>query len=154
MAEDPIVFESRWVVAAALREVFDLLMDVEGLPAWLPCVVKEAAELPRDQGVRRARLGIRGLLPYTLRLDLNVSPDEEDASIRIESRGDLRGTGLWKLVDEEGGGTGVAFACSIHAESRTLRLVNRILWPLVALNHRWVMARVEARMRARLETAR
>jgi hypothetical protein len=154
--EQPVTFESRWTVDASPSSVFELLMDIERIPLWLPDVCPEAQELRPEAGGRRARLAIRGLLPYTLRLSVSVQASKADGSIRIEAEGDLNGVGLWKIVPEPAQ-TAVAFACSIHPERPVLRIVNRVLWPLVVLNHWWVMRRVrkamekELRRRSRIE---
>ncbi len=126
-------FRASWLVGAARADVHRVLVDLEHYPDWWPQVVA-VAKIDDD----RARVLCRSTLPYTLDLWLTAA-SRSPQLLAVEVAGDLRGSVRWSLR-EDGRGTIVEQEQDVVVEGRWLGLAATLLRPLLAWNHRRMMA--------------
>lgn len=149
MASNEYRFVTAWRIRARVKEVADILEDVESMPRWWPAVYQRVEIVrPGDQnGVGKlVQLRTRGWLPYRLNWSFLVTDSNSPDGFSIEAFGDFVGTGVWHLW-QEGKFTMVTFDWQIKAEKPILQKLSFILKPIFAANHRWAMARGEESLR-------
>ncbi len=69
------------------------------------------------------------------------------------SRGDLEGTGTWRLHEFEGG-TAVSYDWRVRAGKPLIRRFSPVVKPLFRANHNWVMRRGEGALQRWLANPR
>lgn len=134
MSTATYTFRSEWTVPAPADELYDVLEDVAGYPAWWP-QVRAVARLDDET----ALVACRSLLPYTLHVEL--SPRVRDRSggvLEASLDGDLVGHSRWTL-DTSGAGTRMVYDQQVHAPSALMRRLTRVARPVLEANHGWMM---------------
>ena len=126
-------FRASWLVDAPRAEVHEVLVDLEHYPDWWPQVVA-VAKIDDD----RARVLCRSTLPYTLDLLLTATSRSPEL-LAVDVAGDLRGSVRWSLR-EDGRGTVVEQQQDVVVEGRWLGRAATVLRPMLAWNHRRMMA--------------
>lgn len=96
---------------------------------------------------RRYRCRWRGRVGPSVAFEFLVEEVEEPARMRGRARGDLEGTGEWRLT-EAAGVTTVTYDWRVRPVPAWMRL--RMLAPLLRRNHHAVMARGGAALAQRL----
>ena len=116
--------------------VWQALSRVDDYPTWWPW-------LKEFDGVRLAagerwRCAVRPQLPYTLRfvIELTEVADTEHACARLE--GDIRGWARITLTDY-GRGSEVRLVSDLDATGGLAGLIDRLVHPLAAAGHDWVL---------------
>ena len=154
-------FVTTWRLPATRDEIADVLADAADLARWWPSVYLEVdvREPGDERGLGRAvDLHTKGWLPYTLRWRFRVVESQPPEGFTIAAEGDFVGRGVWTLREVADAGTpggpvtDVEYDWRIRAEKGLLRSLSPVMRPLFGANHRWAMARGEARLR--LELAR
>jgi uncharacterized protein YndB with AHSA1/START domain len=133
--DNEYVFSDEWDVAAPPEAVFDTLADGHTYPRWWTPVyidVHSDGEYTYQH--------FKGRLPYHLHTRTRTTHSERPHTLRGETDGDLRGTGLWTLTPTETG-TRVRFDWRVHADRRLLKLLTPFLRPALRFNHDWAIAR-------------
>jgi hypothetical protein len=150
MSSERFHLTSRWRVRAPAQSVFDVLVQLGSLSTWWPGV--RSAPLGSSQEVvgRRAQLEIFGLLPIALRAELEITAAEPGRNVEVVSRGELQGTGEWRLR-ELSGVTSATFIWDVRLDRPGLRTLAHSLRPLLVLSHRFAMWRGERGLRRLLE---
>jgi hypothetical protein len=147
---------SEWRVTETVREVMDVLDDVQALPRWWPAVYA-SAELLDDgtpDGVgRKVALRATGWLPYTLSWTSTLTEPVTERGFAIRSGGDMVGTGRWTF-QHEGPDVVLAFDWNVEIAKPLVRRLTWLLKPVFAANHRWAMARGEESLRLELRRRR
>jgi hypothetical protein len=150
MSSDRFHLTSRWRVRAPAVSVFAVLADLGALSTWWPGVRSAALGASEDVVGRRAELEIFGILPIALRAEVEITAVEPGRSIEVISRGELQGTGEWRLR-EIGGATLATFSWKVRLDRPGLRALVHPLRPLLVLSHRFAMWRGERGLRRLLE---
>ncbi len=135
------VFSASWDLAAAPDDVAAVLVDLERYPDWWP-QVRSVSKIDEDS----ARVSCRSALPYTLDLVLNAI-SRTPPVVEVALSGDLTGFARFSLVPSAQG-THLDF----HQEVRPggiVAVASYILRPVLAWNHRQMMAGCERGLRDR-----
>jgi uncharacterized protein YndB with AHSA1/START domain len=146
------VLVSDWRIAAPRASVWQALRRPCEWPAWWP-YVKRVEELEHGNGGgvgARHRVHWTSRLPYSIHLVTRVVEVREPELIRVEAAGDLRGEGVWRLREEDGG-TGVEYTWRVGLDKGWMRALAPLLRPVFAWNHNAVMAAGEQGLRGLLE---
>lgn len=138
-------FRSVWRVTADQADVFSVLSDLSGYPAWWP-------EVRRAVRVDEAsfELSCRSLLPYDLVFaSTQERRDPVDGVLQARLRGDLEGFSRWTVTSDGSGATAV-FAEEVTANKSLLRRLAPVARPAFQANHRLMMRHGEAGLRVYL----
>jgi hypothetical protein len=137
-------FLTRWRFRATAQEVFDILADPLGLARWWPSVyLRVEVVAPGDPATGVGRvvdLHTKGLLPYTLRWNFELTEVTPPSGFKLVAHGDFEGTGAW-TISQDGDVADVTYDWRIKAEKPLLRYGSFALRPFFAANHRWAMAK-------------
>jgi hypothetical protein len=136
-------FVTNWSVEGTLATVNSILRDVESFPRWWRpvYVLAQVIEAGEPDGVgRRVQFTTRGFLPYVLHWELRVVQSHEPYGFGFTARGDLTGTGSWKLWQDHDR-VRLQLEWNVRAEKTTVRAIARVSRTLVATNHSWAMAK-------------
>ena len=142
-------FLDKWFIPHPIELVFDELLHGEDYPKWWGEAWKRVMPIGEAKaGAVGARTEViaGGFLPYTIKLELEVARVERPHLLAVVSRGDLEGTGTWRLHEFEGG-TAVSYDWRVRAGKPLIRRFSPILKPLFRANHNWVMRRGEVALR-------
>lgn len=134
-------FRTTWLVQAAREDVFELLWDAEGWPQWWRGVESvEKLEQGDSEGVGSlSRYRWRSRLPYNLEFLMRISRVERPYLLAGEARGELEGTGLWRLF-QEGETCAVVYDWKVRTTRPWMNLLAPLARPLFRWNHDVVMA--------------
>jgi uncharacterized protein YndB with AHSA1/START domain len=135
------VFVDEWDVAAAPESVFAAIADARSYPTWWKPVYLEVESEGEPAVGKQSRQHFKGRLPYHLHTRSRITRLEPPFAIGAEVDGDLRGTGLWTLTENEDGTTHVRFDWRVHADRLLLRLLTPVLRRALRWNHAWAIAR-------------
>ena len=144
-------FLTTWRLAAPRQEVWDVLSDVEDWPAWWPAV-QSARELAAGDERRvgsRYRVRWRAPAGYPVEFDFTVEEVDEPLLMAGRSRGDLEGSGVWRLMEEDGVTT-VTYAWDVITTKRWMNALGPLPRPLFRWSHGRVMAGGGAALAKRL----
>ena len=135
-------FLTTWRLAAPRQAVWDVLADVERWPAWWPAV-ESARELAAAGDGRRIgssyRVRWRAPAGYRVEFDFTVEEVDEPLLMAGRSRGDLEGSGVWRLVEEDGVTT-VTYTWDVVTSKRWMNALGPLPRPLFRWSHDRVMA--------------
>lgn len=129
------VFHATWAIAAPPQRVFSALADLERYPDWWPAF-KRARLVDNDH----CDLAVRTLLPVTLQFTLQR--DIEDPStgmLRAAATGDIVGLVEWRLTPVVNRDTIARFTEDVTLQHTQAARLDRVIRPLLALNHRLAM---------------
>jgi uncharacterized protein YndB with AHSA1/START domain len=134
-------FVTEWRLDAPIDRVYDTINDSLAWPDWWPAVkaVEEIRPATGRGGMGSVRRYVfKGKLPYALSFDMTVERNERPRVLAGRAAGELEGTGVWSLREEDGV-TLVRYEWKI----RTTRLWMNVLAPLAGglfkSNHDFVM---------------
>lgn len=135
-------FVTVWRLPAPIGAVWQAIIESERWPQWWKGVVSVTAlDDAAEPGVGSSyRYVWRSKLPYTLWFDMEVTRVEEPHLLEGRATGELEGTGLWELSEEDGA-TMVRYTWSVRTTRPWMNLLAPIARPLFAWNHDYVMAR-------------
>ena len=143
-------FLTTWRLDAPVERVWAELVHPERWHEWwhgVEAVEQVAAAGPSGVGAQFANRW-RSALPYTVSFTTTVIGVNEPHTVELVSRGDLEGSGGWRLEDD--GGTSVQFAWNVRTTSPWVNAVSLVAKPLFAWNHDVIMRRGEAGLSRRL----
>jgi uncharacterized protein YndB with AHSA1/START domain len=136
-------FVDRWLVPAAVDDVYDLLGDPLEYPTWWGDVFLETGGDPGPpRPGRRTTVVARGFLPYRLRFSTEIVAAERPTRIEMRLDGDFEGSGAWHLEPVEGG-TRAVLDWRPVVKKPLVRNLTPVLRPLFRANHAWTMRRGE-----------
>jgi mannose-6-phosphate isomerase-like protein (cupin superfamily)/uncharacterized protein YndB with AHSA1/START domain len=136
-------FLDKWFIPHPIDAVFEALLHAEDYPRWWGEAWKRVTPIgdtPAGAVGAKTEVIAGGFLPYTIALELEVERVERPHLISVISRGDLEGTGTWRLHEFEGG-TAVSYDWRVRAGKPLIRRFSPIVKPLFRANHTWVMRR-------------
>jgi uncharacterized protein YndB with AHSA1/START domain len=150
-------FLDHWFVPAPIEDVYDVVGDVKGYPAWWgeAFLSAEGDDGPPAPG-RRISVVSRGYLPYKLRWSVTCTEVEPPKRIASRLEGDFEGSGTW-LLEPAPEGTNVALDWRPQVAKPIVRAFTPVSRRLFRRNHAWAMRRgqehvadeVASRMQAR-----
>jgi mannose-6-phosphate isomerase-like protein (cupin superfamily) len=138
-------FLDKWFIPYPIDVVFEALLHGEDYPRWWGEAWKRVTPIgdaPAGSIGAKTEVIAGGFLPYTITLELEVARIEHPNLIGVLSRGDLEGTGTWRLHEFDGG-TAVSYDWRVRAGKPLIRRFSPIVKPLFRANHNWVMRRGE-----------
>jgi carbon monoxide dehydrogenase subunit G len=133
-------------VTADPERVHAVLLDLERYVDWWPQVRAVASLGPDD-----ALVVCRSALPYDLELHLHAVSREGDV-LRVDIDGPIAGYAQWTLVRTDNG-TRLEFEQRVHAVGRMFVVASYLAKPVLAWNHRRMMAGAESGLAAYLAQA-
>jgi hypothetical protein len=148
-------FLDKWIIPAPIEVVFEELLHGEEYPKWWSEAWKRVTQIG---DIKTATVGAKseviagGFLPYTITLELEIKRIEKPYLIEVVSRGDLEGTGTWRLYAGKDG-TAVTYEWRVRADKPLIRFFSPILKPLFKANHNWVMQHGEKALIRKLTQA-
>jgi hypothetical protein len=148
--------DSQWQVEGALSEVAPVCLDGLAFADWWFAAFLDVVRLQegddRGNGMT-VGLHAKGWLPYTLHLQARVVESQLPHGFTIVTEGDLEGRAVWTL---EQVGDQVRLHCewTVKVHRPLLRILSFLAKPLLASNHRWVMAHGERCLQAEVDRRR
>lgn len=129
-----------WWFEAPIDRVYQTIVDSRGWPAWWTSLRTVEELAPGDaRGIgRRYRYRWQSRLGYRLCFEVRVTRVLPGRLIEGVARGDVRGTGCWRL-SEARGVTQVQYEWRVRPVRRWMALVAPVAGPLFAWNHHAVM---------------
>lgn len=140
-------FTHESVVEAPRDRVQAVLVDLEHYPSWWR-EVRAVLKIDDDNAV----VVVRSVLPYDLELYLRAVTREPDL-LEVAIDGALRGWSRWRLHDEDGSRTRLAYEQEVTVEAPLLRLGSWLARPLLTWNHARMMRGAEEGLRRELRRA-
>lgn len=133
-------FLTTWCFDAPIERAFAVLRDTAAYPEWWRGVTEVTVLAPGDSdGVGElARFSWRSVLPYTLRFDSEVTRVEAPHVIEGRARGELEGTGAWRLFADPDG-TAVLYSWKVRTTARWMNISGPLARPAFRWNHDRVM---------------
>jgi hypothetical protein len=137
-------FLTTWLLDAPRERVFEAIHDQEAWPGWwrgmIAAVELEPGEEGRDGAGSLARQTWRSKLPYNLAFEVRTARVERPHLLQGDAVGELTGTGLWRLYEEDGT-TAVVYDWNVRTTRAWMNLLSPIAKPVFEWNHDWLMAR-------------
>ncbi len=96
-------FLTAWLIEAPRQECWDVLADVLSWPEWWPGVAsaREITHGDSDRVGSVHRVRWRSFAAYSIELDFTVEQVSEPNWMSGHARGDLEGSGTWRLMEQE-----------------------------------------------------
>jgi uncharacterized protein YndB with AHSA1/START domain len=134
-------FVTVWRLDAPIERVYAAIRDSLAWPSWWPAViaVQELEKGDPDTSIGNVRrYTFKGALPYQLAFDLRVERVEEPRVLAGRATGELEGTGVWTLSQEDG--TTVArYDWNVSTSRWWMNLLAPLAAPVFRRNHDYVM---------------
>ena len=133
-------FVTIWRLMAPVEAVWPILRDSRRWPEWWPYVASLDEVEPGDaDGVGALhRIAWKTPLGYALAFNMRTTVVERHQTISGEAFGELEGTGVWTL-SEENGITTVRYDWNVRTTKWWMNLVAPVARPLFVWNHDRVM---------------
>ena len=134
------VLDTVWWVTAEPEVVWPVLTAVEEWPIWWRGVlaVERLHEGDPSGRGRRYRTTWRGRLPYILTFETETTRIEPPVLIEGQARGQLRGTGTWRLRPD-GEATRVHYRWAVHTTRPWMNALAPLARPVFRWNHDAIM---------------
>jgi len=132
-----------WLLDSPREPVWEALHDQERWPSWWRGVevAEEISRPPDGADVGTvSRLVWRSLLPYRVEFEILTTRVERPALLEGRASGELAGTGLWRLYEQDGV-TAVLYEWDVRTTKPWMNRLAPLLRPAFEWNHDWVMAR-------------
>ena len=148
-------FLTAWLIAAPRERVWETLEDTSSWPVWWRGVsrVEELAGGDERRVGSRYRIAWRSRIPYDVEFEFTVARVERPRSLEGAATGDLRGSGCWRLFEQDGV-TAVLYEWNVETTKRWMNFVAPVARPAFAWNHdvvmRWGGEGLAGRLGARL----
>lgn len=150
MSTSPTPFDlvSDWRIHAPVEQVWAALTDPTSWPRWWPYVrsVHTLHEGNANGVGALRRIDWATRLPYRIVIEVESVETVRHQRLRVRSRGQLDGEGLW-LLRAEPGITDVTYVWRVTLGRRWMRWLAPLLAPLFRWNHYAVMRAGEAGLR-------
>lgn len=135
-------FLTTWLIDAPREAAWDVIQDTVAWPDWWRGVVRVEELNPGDEKRVGSRYLVRwrSLLPYPIEFEFEVDRVERPELMEGRAAGELAGTGLWRLWEQDGI-TAVTYEWNVSTTKRWMNLLAPVARPVFAWNHNWVMTR-------------
>lgn len=127
-------FLTTWLLDAPRQRVWDVLRDAPRWPEWWRGVERMTVEGDVWHS------SWRSVLPYTLQFDFTIEREEPPVVLAGTARGELRGTGTWRLYESELG-TASTWEWNVATTAAWMNALGPVARPAFAWNHHRVMRR-------------
>lgn len=127
-------FLTTWLIAAPRPAVWEVLEDAARWPEWWPGVVAMDELEPR----RLYRAEWRSRVPYPVRFEFEVDQTLAPARMHGRARGDLEGTGEWRLFEQDDV-TAVTYDWRVRSTKRWMNALAPVAKGVFERNHDYVM---------------
>jgi hypothetical protein len=133
-------FLTSWLLDCERERAWEVLQDTLSWPEWWRGVVSVDELEPGDanQVGGRYRIAWQSRLPYPLEFDFRVDEVDRPAVMAGSARGELSGTGRWRLF-EQNGVCAVLYEWDVATTKRWMNLLAPLARPVFAYNHDVVM---------------
>ncbi|HVM15538.1 MAG TPA: SRPBCC family protein [Egibacteraceae bacterium] len=133
-------FLTTWRLEAPADKIWETLQDAEAYPRWWPGVeqVEVLHEGAANGAGRRARVTMRGRLPYRLRFEIVGREVRELERVVIEATGSLQGSGRWELR-HDAGVTTMTYSWEVATTKAWMNVIEPFARPALISNHHVVM---------------
>lgn len=138
-------FVTKWRIQGPIYKVYNILRDGKQYAHWW----RPAYLLSEEIGDGCIRVRVRAKLPYTLVFETKPIRENPPYELEIQAFGELSGTGLWKLREEERW-TLIEFHWNVRAEKPLVRWLSPFFKPIFKWNHDWVMRTGEACLQTKM----
>jgi Polyketide cyclase / dehydrase and lipid transport len=135
-------FLTTWLLESPRQPVWEAIHDQQRWPEWWRGV-EESEELEPGGGGdvgSVSRLVWKSFLPYRVEFEVTTTRVERPHLLEGHARGELEGTGRWRLYEQEGV-TAVLYEWNVSTTKPWMNRLAPLLRPLFEWNHDWVMAR-------------
>lgn len=129
-------FLSAWLLAAPRQDCWDVLADVLGWPRWWSGV-QGVEELAAGDGRRVGsvhRVRWRAAVGYAVEMEFTVDAVKEPGLMRGRSSGQLEGSGVWRLMEQDGV-TAVLYEWDVRSTHPWMNALAPVARPLFARSH-------------------
>ena len=135
-------FLTTWILDAPHVRVWEAIHDVEAWPRWWRGVrtVARRAEGDADGIGAVYAHEWRSVIPYPVRFETTITRIEPPHLIEAEARGELEGTGRWRLYGGAGE-TVVTYDWNVRTTRPWMNAVAPVARPVFRWNHNAVMHR-------------
>lgn len=142
-----------WRLPARRDDVWDVLADAEGWPAWWPSVrrVEPISEGNADGIGRVLRFTFTTKLPYALSFEARLTEMTRPVRMAAEARGELTGTWLCEL-DDDAGVVAVRNTWDVSTTRPWMNALAPLARPLFVWNHDALMREAGMGLARRLGT--
>jgi hypothetical protein len=133
-------FLTSWLLECERERAWEVLQDAVRWPEWWRGVVSVDELDPGGENHvgGRYRIAWRSRVPYPLEFEFGVDEVESPRLMAGTARGELEGTGRWRLF-EENGVTAVLYEWNVATTKPWMNLVAPLARPIFAWNHDVVM---------------
>ena len=133
-------FLTTWLFDAAREPVWDVIYDAAHWPEWWRGVERAEVVEPGDERGEGAlwRSSWRSLLPYTLEFEFELEHVERPSILVGRARGDLEGSGTWRLYEGEAG-TASTWEWVVRTTQPWMNAAGPLARPAFAWNHHRIM---------------
>jgi hypothetical protein len=133
-------FLSTWLLEAPRPAVWEVLQDSLSWPDWWRGVTSVVELDPGDDQAVGARHDItwRSAIPYPVRFEFTTEEVRAPAFMAGSARGELEGTGAWRLFEQEGV-TAVTYDWRVGTTKAWMNALAPVARPAFEWNHDWVM---------------
>jgi polyketide cyclase/dehydrase/lipid transport protein len=133
-------FLTTWLLEAPRDDVFQAIWDSESWPSWWRGVESVVTlEEGGEEGVGSLGHYVwRSRLPYRLGFDVRITRVERPHLMEGVSSGELAGTGVWRLFENDGV-TAAVYEWNVRTTSAWMNLLAPLARPVFAWNHDVVM---------------
>lgn len=145
MATNEFRIVTQWQVEADIAEVSAILSEPLRFPDWWGDVylgIHILAEGDAKGIGQQVAVHSKGWLPYHLHWVGTLVESHAPQGWVIEATGDLTGRGVWTLI-QNGPMADVTYDWRVTTDRPLFRRLAPVLFPVLAWNHRWAMARGE-----------
>jgi hypothetical protein len=127
-------------VDAPRERAWDAIEDAARWPEWWRGVVRVDELTPGGPGRVGSRYAIewRSRLPYPLGFEFTVDAVDRPLSMAGRAEGELSGTGVWRLFEDDGV-TAVVYDWQVTTTKRWMNLLSPVARPVFEYNHDVVM---------------
>ena len=127
-------FLTTWLLECPRERVWDALQEAERWPEWWRGV-QRVTELAPQQ---RYLIAWRSRIPYELEFEFDVQEREPPCSMFGHARGELTGTGHWRLFERDGV-TAVLYEWNVRTTRPWMNALAPVARPVFEYNHNVVM---------------
>jgi hypothetical protein len=133
-------FLTTWLIEAPREDVFQAIWDSDRWPEWWRGVEKVVELEPGDaEGVGALySLTWKSRLPYRLTFDMRTERVERPFLIHGVAKGELQGTGTWRIYNE-GDLTAAVYEWNVVTTERWMNALAPVAHSIFSWNHDYVM---------------
>jgi hypothetical protein len=133
-------FVTTWLLGSDRDPVWDAIYDQRAWPTWWHGLERVVEIDPGDDnGIgAHSELTWRARVPYRLVMEIKAHTIEPPHLVEASVKGDLSGSGRWRLFDE-GAVTAVVFEWDVRTTRAWMNALAPIARPIFRANHDWVM---------------